>query len=79
MASTRPGWRKPRKGLIDVTDPEPQAPQSEAGTASAEQGIVVLDGPDGGAVSIDPDPAEETGRRLIEAAKQAREQGSGGA
>lgn len=54
--------------------PEPPEPETEPGTASAEDGVVVLDGPDGVAASIEPDPAEETGRRLIEAARLARAQ-----
>lgn len=58
----------------DVT-PEPQEPEKKAGAASAEQGFVVLDGPDGVAVSMEADPAEETGRRLIDAAREARQQG----
>lgn len=54
--------------------PDPQLPETEPGVASAEEGFVVLDGPDGIALSITADPAEETGRRLMEAARQAREQ-----
>lgn len=49
-------------------------PESEPGRASADNGVVILDGPDGVAVAIQPDAAEETGRRLIGAAKEAREQ-----
>lgn len=44
------------------------------GTASAEGGNVFLDGPDGVAISMTPDSAEETGRRLIAAAEEARAQ-----
>ena len=55
--------------------PQPAEPETEAGEANAEEGIVVLDGPDGVAVSMTPGPAEETGRRLIDAAAQARDQG----
>lgn len=54
--------------------PHPQPPRTEPGTASAEAGVVVLDGPDGVAVAMLPDAAEETGRRLIAAAEQARGQ-----
>lgn len=53
---------------------DPQAPQKEAGVAGAEDGLVVLDGPDGVAVTMLPDAAEETGRRLIAAAAEARTQ-----
>ena len=53
--------------------------QTEPGVASAEEGIVVLDGPDGVAVSIEPTPAEETGQRLIDAAHAARDQKDTGA
>lgn len=49
-------------------------PQHEAGEASAEQGQVMLDGPDGVAVALTPAAAEETGQRLIDAAAQARGQ-----
>ncbi|HEU0044589.1 hypothetical protein [Sphingomonas sp.] len=51
-----------------------QALQSGAGEASAEEGMVMLDGPDGVAVSMTPEAAEETGRRLIAAAEAARRQ-----
>ncbi len=54
--------------------PHPPKPETEAGAASPEQGVVVLDGPDGVAVAMLPDPAEATGRSLIEAATEARKQ-----
>ena len=41
---------------------------------AAEQGEVIVEGPDGVAVSLTPDAAEETARRLIVAAKEARQQ-----
>lgn len=52
-----------------MTDPFalPQ-PQTEPGIASAEDGLVVLDGPDGVAVTMTPDAAARTGHSLIEAA-----------
>jgi putative intracellular protease/amidase len=40
----------------------------------AVDGEVVLRGPDGVALSMTPEAAEETGRRLIEAAAWARRQ-----
>ena len=49
-------------------------PGSAPGEATAEDGFVLLDGPDGAALSMTPDAAEETGRRLNAAAHQAREQ-----
>ncbi|MFS0770753.1 hypothetical protein [Sphingomonas sp. 1P08PE] len=49
-------------------------PENNAGVASVEDGFVLLDGPDGVALSMTPDAAEETGRRLIEAAAEARRQ-----
>lgn len=54
--------------------PEQHMPQGEPGEASAEARVVMLDGPDGVAVSMSADAAEETGRRLIAAAEEAREQ-----
>ena len=56
---------------------EPPEPQKCPGNASAEGGQVLLDGPDGVAVSMTPDAADETGRRLIAAAAEARDQPAG--
>jgi N-acetyl-gamma-glutamylphosphate reductase len=47
---------------------------ADAGKATAEEGVVFLDGPDGVAISMTPDCAEQTGRELIDAAAQARTQ-----
>jgi hypothetical protein len=47
---------------------------SEPSDVNAEAGEVLVEGPDGVAVSLTPDAAEETGRRLIIAASQARAQ-----
>lgn len=60
-----------------MTQKDSQLPQDEPGTADAEAGLVVLDGPDGVAVTMLPDAAEETGRRLIAAAAEARTQQRG--
>ncbi len=49
-------------------------PESIAGTAAAEAGLVTLDGPDGLAITFTPEAAAETGRRLIAAAEQAAAQ-----
>ncbi|WP_404339107.1 hypothetical protein AB2M62_07770 [Sphingomonas sp. MMS12-HWE2-04] len=55
----------------------PQQPESTPGVATAEQGLVMLDGPDGVAVSMTPEAADLTGRSLIEAAKIAASQHGG--
>jgi hypothetical protein len=52
-------------------DPVPHQPQSEPGIANAEEGLVVLDGPDGLAVTMTADAAARTGRSLITAAEIA--------
>lgn len=44
----------------------------EGGKAFAEQGQVMLDGPDGVAVSMTPQAAEETAKELLRAASEAR-------
>lgn len=48
--------------------------QSHGGTATAEEGLVMLDGPDGVAISMSPEAAEATGRSLIAAAEEAANQ-----
>jgi hypothetical protein len=45
---------------------------SEPSEVNAEQGIVIVEGPDGVAVTLTPDAAEETGKRMIKAASEAR-------
>ncbi len=40
----------------------------------AEAGEVIVEGPDGVAVTMTPDAAEETGKRMLEAASEARRQ-----
>lgn len=52
----------------------PGEPQASPGTAVAEQGQVMLDGPAGVAVTMTADAARETGRRLIAAADEADRQ-----
>jgi hypothetical protein len=54
------------------------APYKKGGHAVAEEGIVLLDGPDGIAISMTADAAEETGSSLLEAARAAREQNAHG-
>jgi hypothetical protein len=54
-------------------------PLQQAGVASAEQGIVILDGPDGVAIAMTPEAAASTGRSLIAAAEAALAQRPAGA
>lgn len=49
-------------------------PEYKPGIATAEHGIVMLDGPNGVAVSMTADAADATGRSLIAAAEQASAQ-----
>ncbi|MFZ2995844.1 hypothetical protein [Sphingobium sp.] len=46
----------------------------KAGNAVADHGVVLLDGPNGVAVSMTADAAEQTGQALIRAAIHARGQ-----
>ena len=46
----------------------------EASTVTAEKGQVLVDGPDGIAVSLTPDAAAETSDRLLHAAAEAQGQ-----
>jgi hypothetical protein len=55
---------------------ESVATQSDPSDVNAEQGKVIVEGPDGVAVTLTPDAAEETARRLISAAVEARRQGA---
>ncbi len=56
----------------------PQAlPNSRPSDVYVEQGMVLLEGPDGAAMTMTPEAAEETGRRLIEAAATARSANGG--
>lgn len=48
-------------------------PFDQPGEASAEEGLVLLDGPDGVAFAMTPEAAEATGRRLVTAAAEARD------
>ena len=45
---------------------------AEPSEVVAEQGLVIVEGPDGVAVTLTADAAEETGRRMILAALAAR-------
>lgn len=55
------------------------ATEQQGGIAVAEQGTVVLDGPDGVAVTMSPDSAEATAESLVAAAREARRQSAGDA
>jgi len=57
-----------------MTQDSPTEPFKTAGAASAEEGNVVLDGPDGIAIAMTPEAALATGQSLIEAAGKARSQ-----
>ncbi|WP_010543506.1 hypothetical protein [Sphingomonas elodea] len=46
-------------------------PEEEGGIATAELGLVLLDGPNGVAVAMTPEAAEATGRSLLAAAETA--------
>lgn len=54
--------------------PSPPPPETEAGIATAEDGLVLLDGPDGVAVTMTAAAARGTGESLIEAARRAEAQ-----
>lgn len=54
-------------------------PCAVAGQATAEDGVVILDGPDGVAVTMTPDAASGTADSLLEAARQARQGASASA
>lgn len=50
---------------------------SDPSDVVAEQGEIIVEGPDGVAVTFTPDAAEETARRLMAAVSEARRQGGG--
>lgn len=58
---------------MSMPSSEPQ-PETEPGIASAENGLVFLDGPDGVAMTLTADAAARTGQSLIEAAALAESQ-----
>lgn len=49
-------------------------PYSDPGIASAEDGLVILDGPNGVAVTMTPEAAARTGHSLVAAARDAERQ-----
>ena len=55
----------------------PVQSHSDPSDVNAEDGSVIVEGPDGVAVTLTADAAEETGRRMIKAASEARAQQAG--
>ena len=55
-----------------ITERSASSPYSSPSVVSVEDGAVIVDGPGGVAVAFTPDAADETGRRLVEAAEKAR-------
>ncbi len=51
---------------------DPVAAHREASDVVAEEGNIIIEGPDGVAVTMSPDAAEETARRLLRAVSEAR-------
>jgi hypothetical protein len=54
-----------------MSDAQPEKFPSDV---AAEEGQVIVDGPDGVAVTMSPDAAEETARRLSQTVEEARRQ-----
>ena len=54
-----------------MSEASPQEPETKPGVATAEQGVVLLDGPDGVAIAMTAEAADATGRSLIAAAEEA--------
>lgn len=52
-------------------------PHDEATVATAEAGVVILDGPDGIALSLTPEAAAESALRMGRASEEARRQRDG--
>ena len=50
------------------------AAEADPSDVSAEEGEVIVEGPDGVAVTLTPEAAEETARRMMRAATEARRQ-----
>lgn len=53
---------------------QPMTAHDKASHVVAEQGAIIIEGPNGVAVTMTPDAAEETARRLMAAAAEARTQ-----
>ncbi|MBE1526902.1 hypothetical protein GGC65_001358 [Sphingopyxis sp. OAS728] len=61
-----------------MTSRYPPDPHIRPGIATAEEGIVLLDGPNGVAISLTAEAAAETGRSLVDAAAEALKQRAAG-
>ncbi len=59
---------------MQSTAPQPHA---NPGVATAEDGVVILDGPDGVAITMTPEAAALTGQSLVVAAERAERQRTG--
>lgn len=57
-----------------MTSRQPTDPCSEPGVASAENGHVILEGPDGIAITLTAPAAIATGQSLLDAAAEAASQ-----
>lgn len=51
---------------------EPLTAHRQPSHVVAEDGVIIIEGPSGVAVTMTPDAAEETARRLLAAVEQAR-------
>ena len=60
-----------------MEQPNVPQPQTAPGTASAEDGLVILDGPNGVAITMTPYAAQQTAASLISAAEIATRQIAG--
>jgi hypothetical protein len=58
---------------------EPLRAHDQPSQVVAEQGTVIIEGPAGAAITMTPDAAEETARRLLAAVADARAQPPGAA
>ena len=56
---------------------DPVAAHAQASDVVAEEGNIIIEGPDGVAVTMSPGAAEETARRLLRAVSEAREGSDG--
>src|SRR3954469_21244507 len=70
-----PGWRwEPAESVAVLEYMEHERLYDEASKVQAEEGEVLVDGPDGIAVSLTPDAAIETSERLLDGGLSARGQ-----
>ncbi|MDF0541420.1 hypothetical protein PX699_03625 [Sphingobium sp. H39-3-25] len=63
----------PKANSMNEFSNTPQ-PLTEPGAASAENGLVIWDGPEGIAITMTADAARKTGNSLISAAETAQRQ-----